>query len=353
VSSDIMTPAPLPPIAPIKEVQVTPPSPHQHKRQFAESRARSRRFWEWIIEHILMVIGLMAVAAVVLVLLFMLRDALPLFFKDKLPLHTFLFGTEWRPISVPEQYGIWALIMGTTIVTVGASVIAIPLGFACAVYLAELAPRMVREFFKPVVELLAAVPSVVMGFIGYALVSMWVRHTLKLNVGLCALTAVILLALMALPTIISIAEDAITAVPRSYREGSMALGASLLATIRHAILPAAGSGLVAAAMLGIGRALGETMVVLMVAGNSIEVPLGFLGQPDLTLWNKLAMLIGSGFGLFNPARTMTATIASEMGEVAVGSTHYHALFAVGALLVLMSLTITLISDFALRRVKKS
>ncbi len=323
------------------------------RRTRAAEQARTRRFWEWIIEHGLMLIGLVAVAAVILVLLFMLRDALPLFFTDKMPLHHFIFGTEWRPISFPAQYGIWALIMGTIIVTVGASVIAIPLGFACAVYLAELAPRAVREIMKPTVELLAAIPSVVIGFIGYALLSNWVRDTFRLTTGLCALTAVLLLALMMLPTIISIAEDAITAVPRTYREGSLALGASLLSTIRHAILPAAGSGLVAAAMLGIGRALGETMVVLMVAGNSIEVPLGFLGNPDLTLWNKLATLVHSGFGFFGPARTMTATVASEMGEVAVGSVHYHALFAVGALLVLMSLTITLISDFALRRVKKS
>ncbi len=323
------------------------------RRSCAERQARRRRFWEWIIEHALLLIGLVAVAAVVLVLLFMLRDALPLFFADHLSPLGFIFGTEWRPISFPAQYGIWALIMGTTIVTAGASLIAIPLGFACAVYLAELAPRAVREVMKPTVELLAAIPSVVIGFIGYALLNNWVRDAFRLPTGLCALTAVLLLALMMLPTIISIAEDAITAVPRSYREGSLALGASLLSTIRHAILPAAGSGLVAAAMLGIGRALGETMVVLMVAGNSIEVPLGFLGNPDLTLWHKLATLVQSGFGLFGPARTMTATVASEMGEVAVGSVHYHALFAVGALLVLMSLTITLVSDVALRRVKRS
>lgn len=328
------------------------PPPQQKKRQAAESRARARRFWEWIIEHFLMLVALVAVLAVLLVLFFMLKDALPLFFTHHISLVAFLGGQEWRPISEPAQFGIVALLVGTGIVTVCASLIAIPLGFACAVYLAELAPRAVREIVKPVVELLAAVPSVVIGFLGYALVSRWVATTFQLDTGLCALTAVLLLALMALPTIISIAEDAISAVPRAYREGSLALGAGLLSTIRHAVLPAARSGLVASAMLGVGRALGETMVVLMVAGNSIEIPLGFLGDTNLALAQKMQMLLTTGFGLFQPARTMTATIASEMGETASGSAHYNALFAVGALLVLISFIITLVSDLALRRARR-
>ncbi len=331
---------------------MTSPSSQQQKRKAAEARAITRRFWEWLIEHFLLLVALVAVLAVVLVLVFMIKDALPLFTKHHINFWSFLTGNEWRPISYPPQLGIIALIIGTTIVTIGASIIAIPLGFACAVYLAELAPNTVREIIKPVVELLAAVPSVVIGFLGYALVSRWVGSTFNLPTGLCAFTAVLLLALMTLPTVISIAEDAITAVPRAYREGSMALGASLLTTIRHAVLPAARSGLVAAAMLGVGRALGETMVVLMVAGNSINVPLGFLAQKDLVLWQKMQMLVTTGFGFFEPARTMTATIASEMGETAVGSAHYNALFVVGALLVLVSFLITLVSDFALRQVKK-
>ena len=294
-----------------------------------------------------MLVGFCAVLAVVLVMAFMLKDALPLFFHDHLPFGQFLFGNTWRPDS--DVYGILALTVGSLIITVGAALLAIPLGFACAIYLAELAPRVIRETLKPTVELLAAIPSVVMGFIGLSVLNPWLRDTLNLDTGMVALAASIMLAFMALPTIISIAEDALSAVPRSYREGSLALGASTLSTIRHSVLPAARSGLLAAAMLGIGRALGETMTVLMVAGMSIRVPLEFLGDNSLHFVEKLSQLVHSGFGFFDPARTMTATIASEMGETPVGSEHYHALFAVGALLCLISFLITFISDYALRR----
>jgi phosphate transport system permease protein len=314
--------------------------------------ARARRIGEWVIEHALLLVGLVAVGAVVLVLLFMLRDALPLFFGDRVGVGEFLFGREWRPISQPPRFGIAALVTGSLLITAGASLIAIPLGMACAAFLAELAPRVVRETLKPVVELLAAIPSVVVGFIGLVVVSRWVRDGLELGSGLCAFTAAVMLALMALPTIITIGEDAISVVPRSYREGSLALGASRLATIRHAVLPAARSGLIAAAMLGVGRALGETMVVLMVAGNAIQMPLAFLGDPNLTFPRKLHDLVASGFGFFEPVSPLTSVLASQMGETATGSTYYHALFAIGAVLMLISFTITIISDLALRRVRR-
>jgi phosphate transport system permease protein len=321
-------------------------------RRYTATAAAKRYVGEWIIEHLLLVVGLVAVVSVILVLLFMLRDALPLFFTDRVGLGAFLTGTAWGPDYDPPLFGIVALVAGTLIVTFGASLLAIPIGFACAVYLAEIAPRFVREILKPTVEMLAAIPSVVMGFVGLIVLNPIIRETFHLSSGLTALTASIMLALMAMPTIISIAEDAISAVPHTYREGSLALGASKLATIRHAVLPAARSGLVAAAMLGIGRALGETMTVLMVAGNTREMPLAFLGDGNLALLAKLQELVASGFGFFGPVRTMTATLAVEMGEAVQGDAHYHALFAVGALLCLISFAITFISDLALRRTRR-
>jgi phosphate transport system permease protein len=177
------------------------------------------------------------------------------------------------------------------------------------------------------VELIAAIPSVVIGFIGLVIVAPWIKNLFNLPTGLTALTGAVMLAWMAMPTIVSIAEDAIRSVPRDYREGSLALGTTHLQTIRHVILPAARSGIVAAVMLGIGRAIGETMTVLMVTGGA-------------------AQITGS---LLKPVRTMTATIAAEMGETAQGSDHYYALFAVGAVLFLITFAINLIADVALRK----
>ncbi len=333
-------------------LQLPAPTPVKPERRYTATAAMRRYIGEWIIEHLLLVVGLVAVLSVVLVLVFMLRDALPLFFGDHVGVWPFLSGTAWGPDYDPPLYGIVALVVGTLIVTVGSSLLAIPIGFACAVYLAEIAPRVVREILKPTVEMLAAIPSVVMGFVGMIVLNPILRELLHLPTGLTALTASLMLALMAMPTVISIAEDALSAVPATYREGSLALGVSKLATIRHAVLPAARSGLVAAAMLGIGRALGETMTVLMVAGNTREMPLAFLGDGSLALLTKFQTLVTSGFGFFGPVRTMTATLAVEMGEVEQGGAHYHALFAVGALLCLISFAITLISDIALRRARR-
>lgn len=348
------------PTAPLEEMPGTLPElpietntsrRFKHARPYSPQQGARRRLTEWVIEHLLMIVGLTAVAAVLMVLLFMLKDAVPLFFQDHISLKTFLFGIEWRPISIPEHFEILPLIVGSLLVTIGAAVIAIPMGIACAVYLAELAPRWVRETMKPTVELLAAIPSVVMGFIGLMVLNPFLRNVLHLDTGLTALAGAVMLAFMSMPTIISIAEDALTAVPRNYREGALALGTSPITTIRHVVLPAARSGLIAACMLGVGRALGETMTVLMVAGNAIQMPLSFMGDHSLTFAQKIMELVHSGLGFFGPAKTMTATIAAEMGETAVGSAHYHALFAIGALLCLISFSITLISDIALRRKK--
>lgn len=212
-------------------------------------------------------------------------------------------------------------------VMAGSMVLAVPLGIACAAYLAEVATPWEREIIKPVVEVLAAIPSVVLGFIGIVVLSPLIARIFNLNNGLNALNGSILLALMSLPTIISIAEDALAAVPREYKEASLALGATRLQTLVRVLLPAAGSGVTAAVMLGVGRAIGETMAVIMATGNALAFPAGF----------------------FSSVRTMTATIAIELGEVPFNTTHYYALFAVGFVLFGMTFLVSLLADIFLHR----
>ena len=214
------------------------------------------------------------------------------------------------------------LVLGSVLVTVVAIVIALPLGVATAVFVREVAPNWTRELLKPMIEVLAGIPSVVLGFFGMTLVAPLIRETLGAPTGLTAFTGAFILAYMALPTIISVAEDALDAVPKSYRDAGLAMGATQWQTIWRVVVPAARSGIVTAVMLGMGRAIGETMAVMMVTGNAARLP--------LTLDS-----------LFRPARTMTATIAAEMGEVAQGSTHYHALFGLGIVLFLLTFVINL------------
>jgi len=235
----------------------------------------------------------------------------------------FFFSADWNPAAYGEAtYGILAMIASTFLVTIGAMIIAVPLGIGAAAYLSEVAPERVREILKPVIELLAAIPSVAVGFIGIVLVGPWISRTFGLNNGLNALNGSILLAIMSLPTIITVAEDAIRTVPQSYKEGSYALGANNWTTLMRVTLPSATSGIIAAIILGMGRAIGETMTVLMATGNATAMPGSF----------------------FDPVRTMTATIAIELGEVPFGTTHYFALFAVGAVLFIISLGVNLIAE---------
>ena len=215
------------------------------------------------------------------------------------------------------MYGLWPLLVGTFLVTAGAIVIAVPLGLTAAIYLGEIAPPWQREILKPLIEILAGIPSIVLGFFGWVALAPLVQR-LGAPTGLTAFTGSLILAYMALPTIISITEDALYAVPKDYRDGSLALGATQWQTIWRVVLPAARSGIVVAVMLGVGRAIGETMAVLMVTGNAANVP---------------------GFGpgaFFQPVRTMTATIAAEMGEVARGSLHYSVLFFIGIVLFIIT-----------------
>jgi phosphate transport system permease protein len=253
----------------------------------------------------------------VMIFIFLLREGSSTVIE--IPLGS-LLSIRWYPIE--DYFGILPLIGGSIIVTIGATLIAVPLGICCAIFIAEISPRWVREILKPLVELLAGLPSVMLGFLGILVIAPAVRNILDIPTGLTAFTGAMLLAGMAIPTIVSIAEDALDSVPRTYRDASLAMGATKWQTIWRVTLPAARSGVLTAVMLGIGRAIGETMTVMMVTGNAPVLPTG-LGA------------------LFRPARTMTATIAAEMGEVANGSVHYHTLFFIGIVLFVISLLINL------------
>lgn len=283
---------------------------------------------EYLITRLIRVAGYSAILFVLLIFYFLLREGIPALFE--VPLST-LFSIRWYPIE--GYFGILPLLSGSLIVTLGAAVIAVPFGIGTAVYISEIAPRWVREILKPLVELLGGLPSVVLGFLGILILSPFLRRLLDLPTGLTALTGSLLLGGIAVPTIVSVAEDALDAVPRSYREGAWALGATQWQTIWRVTLPAARSGVLTGVMLGIGRAIGETMTVMMVTGNA----------PVLAL--KLS-------SLFSPVRTMTATIAAEMGEVANGSVHYHVLFFIGMVLFVISLVVNIIASSVLFRAKK-
>jgi phosphate transport system permease protein len=287
-----------------------------------EAAARPRRS-DFLFESLVRVAGFSAIAFVGLIFLFLLREGVPAFFE--VPLGN-LFGTRWYPTF--DLFGTLPLILGSLLVTVTAIVIALPLGVATAVFVREVAPNWAREILKPLIEVLAGIPSVVLGFFGMTVLAPGIREGLGMPTGLTAFTGAVLLAYMALPTIISVAEDALDAVPKSYRDASLAMGATHWQTIWRVVVPAGRSGILIAVMLGLGRAIGETMAVMMVTGNAARMP--------TTLDS-----------VFRPARTMTATIAAEMGEVAQGSTHYHVLFGIGIILFLITFLINLAATSAI------
>jgi phosphate transport system permease protein len=283
---------------------------------------------EKFVEFFIKLSGVLIILVVFLIFLFLLKDAFSLF--KHYSLNNFLFGKNWYPISEPPQFGILPLILGSLLVTLGATIISIPLGIACACFIAEIAPVSIRDIMKALIELLAAIPSVVLGFIGMVTLVPFIRDFFNLPTGLTALSGSIMLAFMAMPTIVSIADDALHAVPKKYRDAAYALGATKWQVIHRIVIPAASSGLVAAIMLGVGRVIGETMAVMMITGNAAVIPKTFL----------------------QPVRTLTATIAAEMGETVRGSGHYFALFAIGLVLFIITFIINLIADISLRRMKK-
>ena len=288
---------------------------------------KKRRLGEKAIEGIIFLNGFLAIVVLLGILGLLLKEGLPVFSETN-P-WDFLTGDKWYPVSDPPTFGIRSFFVSTLMVTLVATAIAVPVGVGCAACLAELAPPKVRETVKPIVELLAGFPSVVMGFIGLTLLSPVVQETFDLNTGLCGLTAGIMLSLMSLPIIVSVSEDALRAVPREFREGSYALGATRWETILHVSIPAALSGITAAIMLGVGRAIGETMTVLMVAGGALAVP----DSPT------------------DPMMPMTAGIASGIGQSVQGGLQYQALFAMGLILFVMTLLVNLIADRVLERQK--
>lgn len=288
------------------------------------------KFFEIIITRIIQFSGYSSILFVLLILFFLLAEGTPALLD--VPLSE-LFSSRWYPIE--DYYGILPLILGSLVVTLGASLVAVPFGFLTAVFIAEIAPKWLQEIMKPLVELLAGLPSVVLGFLGILVVSPFLRDFLNLPTGLTAFTGSLLLGGIAIPTIVSIAEDALNNVPNSYRHGSLALGLTRWQTIWGVTVPAAKSGILMAVMLGVGRTIGETMTVMMVTGNAPILPTGF-------------------DALFMPIRTMTATIASEMGEVATDSPHYHVLFFIGIILFLFTLVVNIIaSNISSRKLKRS
>lgn len=283
----------------------------------------SRNSKEKGVESVLFFVSTLTVLILFLICIFLFRDSLLLFKETSLL--DFLTGKFWYPTSVNKQFGLLPLLLGSLLVTAGAIIFSVPLGIASAIYISELAHPKIADFLKPFIEILAGIPSVVFGFFGLVVLVPFMQKTLNLPTGQTALTGSIMLGIMALPTIITISEDAISSVPSTLRQGSLALGATQWQTIYKVIIPASLSGISAAVMLGIGRAIGETMTLMMVTGNAAIIP-SFPG------------------GFFGPVRTMTATIALEMGEVPQGSAHFHALFAVGSVLFIITFIINLIAD---------
>jgi phosphate ABC transporter permease protein PstC len=276
-----------------------------------------------VIERCLQLIAFSAIGILALITLFIFREGAPLIVKTGFS--DFLFGDSWRPLE--GHFGILPMIAGSAVVTIGALAIGVPLALACAIVLAELAPPRVRGILKPTIELLAGIPSVVYGFMGVVLLVPWIRTHLG-GPGSSALAGSVILGIMILPTIIGISIDALEAVPRSFRDGSLALGATEWQTIRMVVLPAARSGIVAAIILGMGRAVGETMAVIMVTGNSVRMP----------------------HSMLQPVRTLTANIALEMGYAS--GDHARALFATAIVLFIIVMGLNFLASLARRKRSK-
>jgi len=287
---------------------------------------RGRNIREAVIRAFFFASGILAVLVLVGIFLTLVTTAVPAFREIKIG--EFLTKTAWDPTSPEEpEYGILSMVVSTLLVTGGALLLAVPIGIAVAAYLSDVAHWRVREVLKPVVEILAGIPSVVIGFLGLVLVGPALARIFHTGNGLNALNGSILLAVMALPTIISISEDSLNAVPKAYNEASLALGGSRWQTLWRVKLPAGLSGIIAAVMLGMGRAIGETMTVLMATGNARAFP----------------------HGLLSSVRTMTADIAIELGEVPYYTTHYYALFAIGLVLFIITFAVNLVADLVLHK----
>lgn len=270
------------------------------------------------IQTLLFVSAFVAVIVVFFIILYLFREGYPAF--QTISLRELILGQRWNPVGEPAGYGALPLIVGTLLVTLGAMIFSIPLGICSAIFISEIAPLRIKTMLKFAVELLSGIPSVVFGFFGLVILTTWLRITFDKPTGESWVAGSLLLGIMALPTIISVSEDAISSVPHEFKEASLAVGATRWQTISRVIVPSALSGITASIILGMGRAIGETMAVMMVTGNAAIIP-----EPITNL--------------FSPIRTITGTLGIEMGEVAVGSDHYHALFALAIILFIIVLTI--------------
>ena len=288
------------------------------RRQF---RILKEGLYKWIFT----ILAFSSLVFLVGIIFTLLKESIPIFMHSSPS--QLLFGRFWYPTADPPEFGMWPLILGSAVVTLGAMLVCVPIGVGTALYIHELASRRQRAFLKPIIEILAGVPSIVYGFFGMVIVAPFLQGILDIPTGLCAFTASLILGVMAPPTVASLSEDALSFVPRSFREASLALGANRWQTLTRVVVPAAGSGISTAIILGMGRAVGETMTVLMVAGGAAVIPKS----------------------LFEPVRPMTSTIAAEMGEAVMGSLHFSALFAIGLILFVITLGINIAAEIISRR----
>ena len=279
-----------------------------------------RSYKEKSFQAITYITALTTIILLMVIIYSLFREGIPLF--GKVDVRSFLFTNSWYPTHADPEFGAWALISGSMIVTVGALVIGIPLGLGSAIFISEIASGRMKEIAKPVIELLAGIPSVVYGLFGMAFLAPLIRQWFHLDTGLNVFSASVILGVMIVPIIASMSEDALSNVPKSIREASLALGSTKIECIFKAVIPAARSGIIGSILLGFGRAIGETMVVLMVSGGSAQIPRN----------------------IFASARPLTSTIAAEMGETVMGDLHYQSLFALAILLFAITFITNLITE---------
>jgi phosphate transport system permease protein len=304
----------------------------------------SAPFWHRAAEWVLRVMAASAVVAIVLILVFIAKEAAPIFYNQVVRAEVTLSkmwwpqlwpgyddaASVWQPVSEIPKFGIWPLIIGTLKVTVVAMAVSVPLGVGAALYVSQYARPNTREVVKPVVELLAGIPSVVLGFFALMIMASWFQNLFGFESRLNALVSGVALSFAVIPVIFTLAEEAFGAVPRSYVEASTALGAARWQTVLRVVLPAASPGIAAGIALGLGRAIGETMIVLMASGNAAIV----------------------SASLTDSTRTIAATIAAELAEVVFGGAHYTVLFFLGTLLFLATFAVNTVGDWAIRRMKR-
>lgn len=293
--------------------------------RFTNSVQYMPNFKEKLYKWIFTVVAFASLLFLIGIVVTLVKEALPIF--REVSVRDFLLGKSWYPTYHPPEFGILPLLLASFWVCLGAMCVCVPLGVGSALYLHELAGVRQRSVLKPLIEILASIPSIVYGFFGMVVLAPFLQNVLHLPIGLCILSASFVLGIMATPTVCSIAEDALSYVPHAYREASFAVGANRWQTLTKVVIPAAGSGISTAIILGMSRAIGETMTVLMVAGGAAVIPKSFL----------------------EPARPMTSAIAAEMGEAAMGSSHYHALFAIAFVLFLITFAFNIMAEIVSRR----